>query len=106
MNPTIRLAHFSDIHVTAPAYSWRPRDWFNKRMSAWINLRVLGRAKHFRHTERILISLRQELRQRNFQHIVFSGDATAMGFEEETRRAAELLGFDAEEQLPGLAVPG
>jgi 3',5'-cyclic AMP phosphodiesterase CpdA len=75
-------------------------------MSAWLNLRVLGRGKHFRHTDRILIALRKELRQRNFHHLVFSGDATAMGFEEETRRAAELLGLDAEERLPGLAVPG
>jgi 3',5'-cyclic AMP phosphodiesterase CpdA len=102
----IRFAHFSDIHVTAPACSWQPRDWFNKRMSAWLNLRVLGRGKHFRHTDRILTALRKELRQRNFHHIIFSGDATAMGFEEETRRAAQLLGLDAEERPAGLAVPG
>lgn len=102
----VHLAHFSDIHVTAPACSWRLRDWFNKRMSAWINLRVLGRGKHFRHTDRILLALRNELKQRNFHRLVFSGDATALGFEEEMRRAAELLGLDAKEHLPGLAVPG
>ena len=106
MNPTVRLAHFSDIHVTASACSWRLRDWLNKRMSAWINLQLLGRGKHFRHTNRILTTLRQELRQRSFHHLVFSGDATAMGFEEEMRRAAELLSIGSEEQLPGLAVPG
>ena len=102
----VRLAHFSDIHVTAPDCTWRTRDWFNKRMSAWINLRVLGRGKHFRHTDRILACLRTELEQRNFDHAVFSGDATAMGFEEEMRRAAELLGVGANGQPPGLAVPG
>ncbi|HEY7424282.1 MAG TPA: metallophosphoesterase [Gemmataceae bacterium] len=106
MNPTVRLAHFSDIHVTAPACSWRLRDWFNKRMSAWLNLRVLGRGKHFRYTDRILLALREELAQRNFHRVLFSGDATAMGFEEEVRRAAELLGLDTKEQLPGLSVPG
>ncbi|MGH7169752.1 MAG: metallophosphoesterase family protein [Gemmataceae bacterium] len=106
MNPTVRLAHFSDIHVTAPACSWRLRDCLNKRMSAWINLYLLGRGKHFRHTERILTALRTELKQRSFHHLVFSGDATAMGFEEEMRRAAEFLGIGSEEQLPGLAVPG
>jgi 3',5'-cyclic AMP phosphodiesterase CpdA len=100
----IRLAHFSDIHVTAPDCSWRLRDWWNKRMSAWINLYLLGRGKNFRHSERILTALRQELRQRNFDHLVFSGDATALGFEEEMRRAAELLGVG--EPPPGLAVPG
>jgi 3',5'-cyclic AMP phosphodiesterase CpdA len=103
---TVRLAHFSDIHVTAPIYSWRLRDWLNKRMSAWINLHVLGRGKHFRHTERILTALRTELKQRSFDHLVFSGDATALGFEEEMRKAAELLGIGSEGQLPGLAVPG
>ena len=106
MNPIVRLAHFSDIHVTAPACSWRLRDWFNKRMSAWINLHVLGRGKHFRHTDRILPALRNELKQRNFHRVVFSGDATALGFEEEMRRAAEFLGLDTADHLPGLAVPG
>jgi 3',5'-cyclic AMP phosphodiesterase CpdA len=101
----IRLAHFSDIHVTAPA-CWGIRDWLNKRMSAWINLHVLGRAKHFRHTEHILTALRTELKQRSFHHVIFSGDATALGFEAEMRKAAELLGLGIGEQLPGLAVPG
>lgn len=75
-------------------------------MSAWINLRFLGRGKHFRHSERILQTLRSELRQRDFDSVVFSGDATAMGFEEGMRRAAELLELDGPERLPGLAVPG
>jgi 3',5'-cyclic AMP phosphodiesterase CpdA len=100
----IRLAHFSDIHVTASSCSWRPSDWLNKRMSAWINLYLLGRSKNFRHSDRILTTLRHELRQRNFDHVVFSGDATALGFEEEMRRAAELLGVG--ETPAGLAVPG
>jgi 3',5'-cyclic AMP phosphodiesterase CpdA len=102
----VRLAHFSDIHVTAPHCSWRFRDWFNKRMSAWINLRVLGREKHFRHTDAILSALRTELRQRSFDRAVLSGDATALGFKEEMRRAAEVLGVGARDELPGLAVPG
>jgi 3',5'-cyclic AMP phosphodiesterase CpdA len=103
-SPTVRLAHFSDIHVNAPTFSWRLRDWLNKRMSAWIHLHLLGRGKRFRHTEPILTALRAELRQRDFDRLVFSGDATALGFEEEMRRAAEYLGVS--EALPGLAVPG
>ncbi len=81
-------------------------DWFNKRMSAWINLRLLGRGQHFRQTDRILAALRSEWRQRGFDHVVFSGDATAMGFEEEVNKAAALLGVGAAEGPPGLAVPG
>ena len=37
------------------------------------------------------------------EHILFSGDATALGFESEMRLAAELLEVD---RRPGLAVPG
>src|SRR5439155_15890725 len=88
----IRLAHLSDIHVTAPACVWRPADWFNKRLTAWLNLRVLGRGRSFRHTDRVLAALVEDLRGRNFDRLVFSGDATAMGFEEEVCRAAHLLG--------------
>jgi 3',5'-cyclic AMP phosphodiesterase CpdA len=103
---TIRLAHFSDIHVTAPACVWRPSDWFNKRLSAWINLRILGRGLRFRHTDRVLATLVQELHTRRYDHLIFSGDATAMGFEEELARAAHLLGLGRPGCHPGLAVPG
>ena len=38
--------------------------------------------------------------------MLFSGDASAMGFEEELARAAHLLGVGGPDALPGLAVPG
>jgi 3',5'-cyclic AMP phosphodiesterase CpdA len=104
--PAVRLAHFSDVHVTAPACVWRRGDWFNKRMSAWINLRLLGRGKRFRHADRVVVALVEELRTRRFDRVLFSGDASAMGFEEELARAAHLLGVRAADALPGLAVPG
>src|SRR5262249_41623016 len=43
---------------------------------------------------------------RDFDWIIFSGDATAMGFEEEFARASSLLGLGQPDALPGLAVPG
>jgi 3',5'-cyclic AMP phosphodiesterase CpdA len=102
----VRLAHFSDVHVTAPACSWSRPDWFNKRMSAWVNLRVLGRGYRFRHAERVLSALVEDLRRRHYDRILFSGDATALGFEEEIARAASLLGVGRSDLPPGLAVPG
>jgi 3',5'-cyclic AMP phosphodiesterase CpdA len=102
----LRLAHLSDIHVTAPACRWRPRDWFNKRMSAWLNLRLLGRGLRFPLTDAILTALRADLREQHVDHVIFSGDATALGFAEETAKAAQLLGVAASDALPGLAVPG
>lgn len=102
----LRLAHLSDIHVTAPGCRWRPRDWFNKRMSAWVNLRVLGRGQRFAHADAILAALRADLCEQRVDHVIFSGDATALGFPEETARAAELLDVGAAGGLPGIAVPG
>jgi 3',5'-cyclic AMP phosphodiesterase CpdA len=99
----VRLAHVSDVHATAPRCAWRLRDWFSKRLTSWANLRLLGRARHFAHTERVLSALRADLDQRPLDKVVFSGDATALGFGEEVARAADLLGVG---QRPGLAVPG
>ncbi len=101
----IRLAHVSDIHVTARS-TWRVRDWASKRLTSWVNLRFLGRARKFAHADRVLAALAAELRARGYDRVLFSGDATALGFEEETARAAELLGVGRPGTPPGLAVPG
>jgi 3',5'-cyclic AMP phosphodiesterase CpdA len=102
----IRLAHLSDVHVTAPALEWARGDWFSKRYAAWINLRWLGRGRRFRRADEVLAALAAELPRRGVDRIIFSGDATALGFESEMRRAAELLGVGREGRPPGLAVPG
>jgi 3',5'-cyclic AMP phosphodiesterase CpdA len=100
------LVHFSDIHITTRPLGWRRRDWFNKRFPAWLNLRLLGRAHRFRHADLVLAALARELSQRRPDHVIFSGDATALGFEAEVARAAALLGVTGGKTLPGLAVPG
>jgi 3',5'-cyclic AMP phosphodiesterase CpdA len=102
----IRLAHLSDIHVTSPTLEWQRDDWFNKRMAAWINFRWLGRRFRFRHANEVLSILVRELKERGVDHVVFSGDATALGFESEFKRAADILGVAEAPLLPGLAVPG
>src|SRR4051812_46474927 len=98
----VRLAHVSDIHVTARRLGWGLRDYFNKRMTSWVNLRV-RRRKLFALADRILVALAEDLRQRGLNHIVFSGDATSLGLEPEVLAATELLGVA---RGTGLAVPG
>src|SRR5262245_66198747 len=101
----IRLAHVSDVHVEAPA-RWRLGDWFSKRLTSWLNLHAPGgRAPRFRHTARVLAALRSELHERRPDRVVFSGDATALGFPEESARAAESLGV-GDGTVAGLAGPG
>jgi 3',5'-cyclic AMP phosphodiesterase CpdA len=102
----VRLAHFSDLHLTAPQVHWRPADWLSKRLTGWFNLRWLGRGYRFRQADAVVVALMQELRSRRLLHVVFSGDATSLGFEEEVARAAALLGVGSPDALPGLAVPG
>jgi 3',5'-cyclic AMP phosphodiesterase CpdA len=102
----IRLAHISDVHVTARGSLWKRHDWLNKRMAAWLNMRVLGRGFRFRKTDTVLRSLADELRRRDFNRVLFSGDATALGFEKELAQTANFLGLDNGDALPGLAVPG
>jgi 3',5'-cyclic AMP phosphodiesterase CpdA len=103
---TVHLVHVSDIHVTAAELGWKPRDWLSKRLTGWLNLRYLSRGRHFSRADEVMIALSEELGQRPPDHVVFSGDATALGFEAELSRAAELLGVSGEHALPGLAVPG
>src|SRR5262249_48481718 len=100
---SVRLAHFSDVHVTARRPRWRREDWFNKRFAAWFNLRLLGRGSRFRQAEEVLTALQEAPQLRRPDRLIFTGDATAMGFDEELARAAPLLLVD---RFPGLAVPG
>jgi len=102
----IRLAHFSDIHITAPHLDWKLGDWFNKRYAAWVNFRWLGRRHRFGRADEVLTRLVAEIAERRPDHIIFSGDATALGFESEFRRAAEMLRVGDASMPPGLAVPG
>lgn len=101
----VRLAHLSDIHISAPRLEWKLEDWFNKRLTSWLNHRVGGRARRFGDADAILAQLMDELPGRGIDHLVFSGDATALGFESELRRAADLLQVD-DYPIPGLAIPG
>ncbi len=104
MADTIRLAHFSDIHVTVPHLKWAARDWFSKRLTSWLNHR-LGRAWKFAQADEIMTRALADWQRRGVEHLVFSGDATALGFEAEIRQAAECMGI-GNTALPGLAVPG
>ncbi len=97
----VRLAHFSDIHLTGTPLGWRGRDLLTKRMTGWMNLK-LGRGRRFRDAGQIVRAMMRDIRKRGNDHIVFSGDATTLGFEAEFSAAARCLDLN----IPGLAVPG
>jgi 3',5'-cyclic AMP phosphodiesterase CpdA len=101
--PGVRLAHVSDVHLIADPLGWQWRDWLTKRVSGWLNYR-LRRKKAFGSAETVLKALAREWQERTPDRIVFSGDASMLGFETEISRAARLLGVGG--TIPGLAVPG
>jgi 3',5'-cyclic AMP phosphodiesterase CpdA len=103
--PTIRLAHFSDVHLTTRPLGWALRDLRSKRLSGWFHLRALGRGKQFRLAHEVTTAMMAELRERRPDRLIFSGDATALGFASEFVHAARYLGV-GDADLPGLAVPG
>lgn len=102
----VRIAHLSDIHVSAKKLEWQIQDFLNKRFAGWVNYRWLGRRHRFRHARRVLALLIRELVDRDIDHVVFSGDATALGFESELRVATRLLRVHRGVFPGGLAVPG
>ena len=105
-SPRVRLVHFSDIHITARPLGWQRGDWLSKRFTGWLNHRWLGRASRFRQADTLVTRLMENVHARPPDRLVFSGDATALGFEAEFARAAALLGVSGPQALPGLAVPG
>ena len=102
----IRLAHFSDVHDTARPLGWDRGDWFTKRFPGWVNFRWMGRRYRFRRADDVLAALVAELYRLQPDRVIFSGDATALGFEPEFAHAAALLRLSDPDRLPGLAVPG
>jgi 3',5'-cyclic AMP phosphodiesterase CpdA len=103
---TLRLVHFSDVHITTPKLGWKRRDYLSKRVTGWLNMKLLGRARRFRHAEQTALAMMQHIRSHPPDHLIFSGDATALAFEAEFAAAARVLGVGDEGLPPGLAVPG
>ena len=102
----VKLAHFSDVHLTARHLGWTVRDVLGKRTTGWVNVNVLGRGVRFKHAPSVADVLRHDLSTRGFDHLIFSGDATMLGFDAEMLAAATTLGVGDEALPPCIAVPG
>jgi 3',5'-cyclic AMP phosphodiesterase CpdA len=103
---TVRLAHFSDIHLTDTRLGWTRRDMMSKKITGWLNVKLLGRGRRFRHATAVTDVLIADFRERNFDTVVFSGDATTLAFEREFAAAAARMGVGVPDHPPGFAVPG
>ncbi|MGL6073014.1 MAG: metallophosphoesterase family protein [Fimbriiglobus sp.] len=102
----VRLFHFSDIHFTAKPLGWQRSDWLSKRTTGWVNIRLLGRGRRFRHAPEATQALMRAVESRSPEGLIFSGDASKLGFAAEIERAAKALHVGEPDMPPGLAVPG
>lgn len=102
----VRLAHLSDVHITTAPLGWGWRDWCSKRVTGWINTHWRSRRWQFRDSAITLALIVADLRDRRPDTIVFSGDATMLGFPSEIARAADIFGVGRPDIPPGFAVPG
>jgi 3',5'-cyclic AMP phosphodiesterase CpdA len=100
----IRLAHFSDIHLTARPLRLGALDWFGKRATGWLNVR-LGRGKHFLDASTVAAVMAAEIRAGGYDHVIFSGDATTLGLSLEFDEIRRVLCPD-DGWPPAIAVPG
>src|SRR5688572_6390508 len=100
---TTRLVHFSDIHIFEPKARWRLGDFFSKRVTGFINSRYLPRSKSFRQAALVLERLVEKAYDKSPDLVVFSGDATTVGVEEEFATAARLLKVGEPGMPPSLA---
>jgi 3',5'-cyclic AMP phosphodiesterase CpdA len=101
---TFRIAHFSDIHLTARPLRLAALDWFGKRATGWLNARV-GRGKLFLDATDVATVMAADIRARGYDHVVFTGDATTLGLNMEFEEVRRVLHPEAG-WPPALAVPG
>lgn len=102
----LRFLHYSDVHLTVPKLGWRPRDVFSKKVVGWVNVKLLGRGRRFKHAPVVADAMIADARKRGHDAILFSGDATKLAFEPEFAFAAQTLGVGDSSLPPAVCVPG
>lgn len=88
----MRLAHYSDIHVTVSPLSGSPRRLLGKRAVGSLNYYVGGRGRHFADVEARIRALLDDVDAQGVDHALCTGDVTQMSYELEFERCAELYG--------------
>ena len=102
----MRIAHFSDIHVTlSPAKQGLRRLW-GKRSAGAINYYIGGRRHHFADVESRIAILLADVDRQNVDHAVCTGDITQMSYREEFARCANLFGPRLQQPDRYTVIPG
>lgn len=87
---TLRLLHFSDVHIPVSYRGVPVRDWMGKRVVGIANL-WLKRSKHFRHAREKLEKLSELARVNAVDACLCTGDYTTLGTEVELVAARTMM---------------
>lgn len=99
----MKLAHFSDIHVT----HWPLSGGFAiKRMAAIASYSLMGRGKHFSESDVRISKLLGDVDAQNVDHALCTGDLTGVSTEAEFSRVAELFGDRRNQPAKYTCIPG
>ncbi len=102
---TIRILHFSDIHVGSLLRHIHWKKWFSKRAIGAINL-MRGRSKYFDEVEEKMAALAAFEKANAIDIVVNTGDYTALGLESELELARALVAPMMSPPQRYLTVPG
>lgn len=102
----MRILHISDVHVQVDYEHgvWASIGW--RRVVAQLELKLAKRARRFRDAPQTLSALLREAEVGGFDHVVLSGDLTALAVDEEFEGVRKALGALADQPNRLSVVPG
>jgi 3',5'-cyclic AMP phosphodiesterase CpdA len=102
----LRIVHFSDVHVQVDyrAEPWLPLGW--RRWAALVEMIGFRREARYANAEQTLGQLAAEAVRHRADHVILSGDLTAMALDEEFRRAKVALAPVAASPKSFSVIPG
>ncbi|NOR80537.1 MAG: metallophosphoesterase [Methyloprofundus sp.] len=90
MDHSLRILHFSDIHIGIEIRHMLWKKWFSKRAIGAINL-LRGRAKYFDEAEQKLQALIRFKDEHEIDLVIHTGDYTALGLESELKLSKTMV---------------
>jgi 3',5'-cyclic AMP phosphodiesterase CpdA len=102
----MRLAHFSDIHVTYPPHSDLRELLHIKQVLGSANYYIGGRSRHFAAADRRVERLLADAEALGSDHLLCTGDITLTSLDREFERCAELYGERLSDSTRYTVIPG
>ncbi len=99
----MKLAHFSDIHITHFPLSGKPA---LKRLAAVASYSIAGRGKHFQGSGGRIAKLLEDVDAQGVDHALCTGDLTGVSTEAEFNEVAALFGPRLEQPARYTVIPG